>query len=124
MPTVTASSSLFLPARSSIRCRANASIIIVSNPPYIPTGDLAGLEPEVRDHEPRAALDGGADGLDFYRRIIPAAVGQLLPEGWLLVEVGVDQAAAVKEMFAANKFADIFAARDAGDRERVVGGRI
>jgi release factor glutamine methyltransferase len=98
--------------------------MIVSNPPYIPTGDLAGLEPEVRDHEPRAALDGGADGLDFYRLIIPAAVGQLQPRGWLLVEVGVDQAAAVKEMFAANKYADIFAARDAGDRERVVGGRI
>jgi len=97
--------------------------IIVSNPPYIPSGDLAGLEPEVREHEPRAALDGGADGLDFYRRIIPQAVGHLQPGGWLLVEVGVGQAAAVKELFVVDNYAEIFSARDSGGIERVVGGR-
>jgi release factor glutamine methyltransferase len=98
--------------------------IIVSNPPYIPTADLAGLEPEVRDFEPRVALDGGQDGLDFYRIIIPAAVGMLKPKGRLLVEVGVGQAAAVRDMFAANKFSDIFTARDPGGIDRVVGGGI
>jgi len=97
--------------------------IIVSNPPYIPTGDLAGLEPEVREFEPHAALDGGVDGLDFYRLIVRETVGHLQPGGWLLVEVGVDQAEAVKELFAVGNYADIFATRDAGGVERVVGGR-
>jgi len=97
--------------------------IIVSNPPYIPTGDLAGLEPEVREFEPHAALDGGVDGLDFYRLIVRETVGHLQPGGWLLVEVGVDQAEAVKELFAVGNYADIFTARDAGGVERVVGGR-
>jgi release factor glutamine methyltransferase len=97
--------------------------VIVSNPPYIPSGDLAGLDPEVRDFEPRAALDGGTDGLDFYRLLIPAAVDHLQPGGWLLVEVGIDQAAAVKDIFAVNGFSAIFTARDPGEIERVVGGR-
>lgn len=98
--------------------------LIVSNPPYIPTGDLAALAPEVRDFEPREALDGGADGLDFYRLIIPAANEHLRAGGWLLVEVGIDQAAAIKEMFATNGFSAIFAARDPGGVDRVVGGQL
>ena len=98
--------------------------LIVSNPPYIPSGDLPGLEPEVRDYEPLAALDGGVDGLDFYRLIIPAAVDQLSPGGWLLVEVGIDQAIAVRELFASSGFSAIFAAKDPGGVDRVVGGKI
>lgn len=67
--------------------------LIVSNPPYIPTADLAGLEPEVRDFDPPGALDGGADGLDFYREIIPQALEHLNRSGWLLLECGCGQSA-------------------------------
>ena len=98
--------------------------LIVSNPPYIPTADLAGLQPEVRDFEPLGALDGGPDGLDFYRIIVPAAPGQLSPGGWLMVEVGVDQVGPVQELFAHAGFRELFTARDPGGIERVVGGRL
>ncbi len=70
--------------------------LIVSNPPYIRTGDLAELEPEVTEHDPTLALDGGEDGLDAYRRIIGEAPGRLAPGGWLVLEIGEGQAAAVR----------------------------
>ena len=98
--------------------------LIVSNPPYIPTADLAVLQPEVRGYEPKGALDGGLDGLEFYRFIIPAAPEYLTPGGWLMVEVGIGQADMVKEMFTAAGFSEIFTAKDPGGIERVVGGRI
>jgi release factor glutamine methyltransferase len=99
--------------------------LIVSNPPYIPTGDLAGLQPEVRDFEPRGALDGGADGLDFYRIIIPAAPDFLNPGGWLLFEVGIGQAERVAGLFGTTgRFGEPFTAKDPGGIERVVGGRL
>ncbi len=98
--------------------------LIVSNPPYIPAADIKSLQPEVRDFEPRAALDGGIDGLDFYRLITPAAPDYLLPGGWLLLEVGAGQSAAVTEMFAVSGFSAIFSAKDHAGIERVVGGRI
>ncbi len=96
--------------------------LIVSNPPYIPTGDLETLQPEVRDYEPRTALDGGRDGLDFYRLIIPAAHGYLNAGGWLMLEVGISQAEAVKGMLAEAGFTDLFIARDQSLIDRVVGG--
>ena len=74
---------------------------IVSNPPYIPTADIAGLAPEVRSAEPMGALDGGADGLAFYRRLVAEAPSLLLPGGFLAVEVGVHEAQPVAEMAAA-----------------------
>lgn len=98
--------------------------LVVSNPPYIPAAEIKNLQPEVRDFEPKAALDGGADGLDFYRRIIPAAAEYLTADGWLLLEVGAGQAAEVSEMFASNGFSAIFTATDSGGIERVVGGCI
>jgi len=98
--------------------------LIVSNPPYIPAAHIAALEPEVREYEPSTALDGGADGLDFYRLIIPAAPGHLNPGGWLLVEVGVDQSGAVTEMFAKNGFSAIFSAKDPAGIDRVVAGQL
>jgi release factor glutamine methyltransferase len=98
--------------------------LIVSNPPYIPTGVIAELQPEVRDHEPRGALDGGPDGLAFYRVIIPAALDYLNTGGWLLVEVGAGQAEQVRALFGeTGKFGELFTARDQGGIERVVGGR-
>jgi release factor glutamine methyltransferase len=98
--------------------------LILSNPPYISTTDIEKLQPEVRDFEPKSALDGGADGLDFYRLIIPAAPEYLHPDGWLLLEVGVGQSGAVTEIFAKNGFSAIFSAQDLGGIERVAGGRI
>lgn len=74
--------------------------LIVSNPPYIPEAEYRALEPNVRDYEPRLALHGGEDGLDVYRRLIPAAAGRLRPGGVLAVEVGAGQAAAVRALFA------------------------
>jgi release factor glutamine methyltransferase len=75
--------------------------LIVSNPPYIPEAEYRTLEANVRDYEPRMALHGGEDGLDVYRRLIPAAAGRLRPGGVLAVEVGAGQAAAVRALFAA-----------------------
>lgn len=98
--------------------------LIVSNPPYIPTADLETLQPEVREYEPWAALDGGADGLDFYRIIVPAAPEHLNPGGWLMVELGIGQAEAVLGMFGQTGFIDCFAARDPNGIDRVVGGRL
>ncbi len=99
--------------------------LIVSNPPYIPTGDIAGLQPEVRDFEPKAALDGGSDGLDFYRSIIPLAACHLNPCGWLLFEVGINQSPQVLELFEKEGcYDETFSAKGAGGVERVVGGRL
>jgi release factor glutamine methyltransferase len=75
--------------------------LIVSNPPYVATGDIAGLAPEVRDFDPHGALDGGHDGLDYYRAIAASAPALLAPGGLLVVEVGAGQAAAVDALFAA-----------------------
>lgn len=75
--------------------------IIVSNPPYIPSKDIPALDPEVRLHDPLRALDGGTDGLDFYRRIADDAPRFLAPGGLLAVEVGQGQAEDVANLFAA-----------------------
>ena len=96
--------------------------LIVSNPPYITTADLAGLQPEVRDYEPKLALDGGPDGLDAYRVIIAQAADHLQPGGWLWLEVGAGQAADVAALLAQAGFGGIITATDPGGIERVVGG--
>ena len=98
--------------------------IIVSNPPYIAEGELATLEPEVRDHEPRIALTPGQDGLAAYRKIIPAAHEFLKPGGWLMVEIGYEQAAEVEALFQAENFHRIEVRKDLGANPRVVCGQI
>jgi len=74
---------------------------VVSNPPYVPVADIAGLQPEVRDHEPPQALAGGDDGLDLIRRLVPEAAAALAPGGWLLFEFGFGQAEGVRAIIAA-----------------------
>lgn len=74
--------------------------LIISNPPYIPTADIEGLDTEVKDHEPRLALDGGRDGLDFYGKIAESAADRLKDGGCLLLECGIGQARKIKEMLA------------------------
>jgi release factor glutamine methyltransferase len=75
--------------------------LMVSNPPYIRSADIAGLTTEVRDHDPLAALDGGTDGLDGYRRLIPQSARLLAPRGVLVVEAGDGQASAIGELMMA-----------------------
>jgi release factor glutamine methyltransferase len=70
---------------------------LIANPPYVRSGEIAGLEPEVRDFDPIAALDGGSDGLHLYRRI-GAGIPTVIPDGWVVLEVGHDQADAVGEL--------------------------
>jgi len=96
--------------------------LIVSNPPYIPSSVIKSLEPEVRDFDPHDALDGGADGLDVYRAMVPGAAAHLNPGGWLLLEVGVGQAGDVAEIFrTAGTFGEPIISCDGGGIERVVG---
>ena len=95
--------------------------VIVSNPPYIPTGDLAGLQAEVKK-EPALALDGGPDGLALYRRIAAEAPAHLARGGWLLLEIGSDQAAEVGGLLAAD-FEQISVYADLNGLDRVVAGR-
>jgi release factor glutamine methyltransferase len=96
--------------------------LVVSNPPYIPTADIETLDPEVRDHEPRLALDGGADGLDAYRRLAPEILHVLKPGGQFVVEVGAGQAADVEALFRQAGAEALRRHRDLADRERVVAG--
>ena len=97
--------------------------LVVSNPPYIRTAELAGLEPEVKEHEPHLALDGGPDGLTAYRELAPQILRVLKPEGLFLVETGWDQTAEVKALFEAAGAWDVSVVKDLSDRDRVVTGR-
>lgn len=96
--------------------------LIVSNPPYIAQAEMAGLSPEVRDHEPQFALTPGGDGLDAYREITAGVVGHLSQGGRLIVEIGLTQAAEVKEMFKASGLQEIRVVKDLDGRDRVVTG--
>ena len=84
--------------------------LIISNPPYIESEVIEGLEPEVKDHEPRLALDGGTDGLNFYRKIAQEAAAYLKKDGVLMMEIGCEQKDAVKEIL-----------RQTGEYERIIG---
>ena len=94
--------------------------LVVSNPPYVRTGDIPGLAPDVRLFEPVAALDGGPDGLDVYRRLMPQAAQALRPGGALLLEVGEDQAGAVCELARAAGFALVPVHKDLSRKDRMV----
>ncbi|RYF87800.1 MAG: peptide chain release factor N(5)-glutamine methyltransferase, partial [Caulobacteraceae bacterium] len=96
--------------------------LVVSNPPYIPTLDIEGLDPEVRDHEPRLALDGGPDGLDAYRLLAPEILRVLKPGGLFAVEIGHDQSAAVEALFREAGADQVRTTKDLATRDRVVTG--
>ncbi len=96
--------------------------LIIANPPYIKSEEIENLMPEVRDHEPRRALDGGADGLTYYRRIADGAADYLAPGGLLLFETGFDQGEQVTEILKENGFSNIILKKDYGGNVRVCGG--
>lgn len=97
---------------------------IVSNPPYIPTGDIPGLEASVRNYEPHLALDGGADGLDFYRSISRDWKEALAPGGRLFFEVGIGQADPVLRLMRSQGFGDLQVVKDQNKIPRVVLGTL
>jgi release factor glutamine methyltransferase len=94
--------------------------LVVSNPPYIPSGDIPGLDPEVRDHDPLLALDGGPDGLQAYRDLAPEIRRILRPGGVFAVEIGWDQGPQVKALFEDAGFQDVIVVKDLSDRDRVI----
>lgn len=94
--------------------------LIVSNPPYIPTGDLASLSREVTEYDPGLALDGGHDGLDAYRAIVSQAGNRLEDGGCLALEIGIGQRHSVAALAAAHGFAETGVFRDLGGVERVL----
>lgn len=96
--------------------------IIVSNPPYISSAEVEKLMPEVRDHEPRMALDGTEDGLYFYRRIIEEAGKHLVSSGMLFFEIGYDQGQAVSELMRAQGYREVQVVQDYAGLDRVVLG--
>lgn len=96
--------------------------LIVSNPPYIPTKVIEKLEPEVREYDPRLALDGKEDGLYFYRRICREAPGHLRDGGLLAVEIGSDQGASVKDLFREAGLREIRVGKDLAGLDRYVMG--
>lgn len=96
--------------------------VIVSNPPYIARKTIETLSPEVKDHDPRLALDGGPDGLEAYRTIFAQAARWLKPEGWVVVEIGADQGPQVRALLQKAGFEDVIVEKDLADLDRVVYG--
>ncbi len=97
--------------------------LILVNPPYIPRAEISDLMPEVRDYEPHLALDGGEEGLDFYRRLAASAALYLKEDGWLLMEHGAAQEAAIREIFAdwpQGRGSAVISRRDAAGHDRVL----
>lgn len=97
--------------------------IIVSNPPYIPTGEINSLMPEVREHEPLLALDAGEDGLEFYRRISAESKKHLNKGGYIFYEIGYNQGEDVKLILTTEGFSDVIVRKDLSGLNRVVSAR-
>ena len=96
--------------------------LVVANPPYIPSDHIAALDPEVRDHDPRLALDGGADGLDAYRRLAPEVLRRAQAGAPFLVEIGHDQSVAVEALFRQAGAQGVRTVKDLALKDRVVAG--
>jgi release factor glutamine methyltransferase len=105
-----------LPAQSQYQ-------LVVSNPPYIPSAEIAALEPEVKDWEPRTALDGGPDGLEFYRLLAQAAPAALAPGGKIMLELGDGEAESVCDIFQKQKWIVESVLEDYTHRPRIFIGR-
>jgi len=98
--------------------------IILSNPPYIQSEVIETLDEEVKNYDPRIALDGGADGLVFYRRIVDDSLRYIKASGSLMMEIGYDEATQVREIMAGRGYADLKVVKDYSKLDRVITGRI
>jgi release factor glutamine methyltransferase len=98
--------------------------LVISNPPYIRSGEIAALAVEIKDHEPLQALDGGDDGLAFYRQWIPQMHSLLRNSGCVILEIGADQSGAVAQLFRDTGFSDVATAKDYAGQSRAVIARI
>ncbi len=116
--TILLEGDLFAPLPPGLRFR-----VITANPPYIPAAEYAALPPEVREFEPKLALEAGADGLDVLRRIAEAAPARLLSGGWLLCEIDSPQAAAVTALFQENGLEEAAVHPDRFGRARIATAR-
>jgi release factor glutamine methyltransferase len=96
--------------------------LVVSNPPYVSSEVIETLDPEVKDHEPRMALDGGPDGLDAYRVLAPEVLRVLKPEGVFALEIGYDQGPAVEALMTAAGASEVRVLQDMAGKDRVVAG--
>ncbi|MFZ1948069.1 MAG: methyltransferase, partial [bacterium] len=94
--------------------------VVVCNPPYVATGEIEGLQPEVRDYEPRVALDGGASGLDFFAGVLPDLPSILRGPGVVAFEIGAAQAAEVSAIFSGAGLGPVEVVRDLAGRDRIV----
>lgn len=97
--------------------------LIISNPPYIASAEIEGLMPEVREHDPMSALDGGPDGLDAYREITELAARGMQPGAWLVFEIGFDQKQTVTALLKDAGFAEITCRKDLGGNDRAIAAR-
>jgi len=97
--------------------------MVTSNPPYVQQGEIAGLAPDIRDHEPHLALDGGADGLDVIRRLASQSKSFLKPGGWLLFELSPEQAPAGVEILKSEEYSDVSVKNDLSGQARLIVGR-
>ncbi len=104
--------------------KENQFDFILSNPPYIETKVIDSLQEDIKQHEPKLALDGGEDGLDFYRAIIEQSKSYISPEGFIAFEIGYNQAEAVKKIFVENGYPNVTIAKDLAGFDRVVIGMI
>mgnify|MGYP000947006333 FL=1 len=102
----------------------NSVDIIVSNPPYIPEDEIFGLQDEIKKYEPLWALDGGEDGLNYYRRIIPQSKEYLKNRGILVFEMGFDQGRKIKELMEKGNFRNINILKDLQGLDRVITGEL
>jgi release factor glutamine methyltransferase len=114
--------SLFKPLKALFASRRSPAIfdLIISNPPYIQSRDIENLQPEIREWEPAAALDGGGDGLDYYSIIIPEARNYLGEDGFLIMEIGMGQAKDIKEMAENAGFRRVSLVKDYAGIERIL----
>ncbi len=110
-------------AAEFLEAKRGAFDAVACNPPYVPTADIERLLPEVRDHEPLLGLDGGPDGLSFYRQVIPLLPGVTAPGGIIAFEIGDAQGPAVAALLESGGFADVAVHKDYGHSDRVVTAR-
>lgn len=113
--------SRFAPLPEHLKGRVD---LLVSNPPYVRSDDIDGLDREVAEHDPHTALDGGTDGLDFYRALAGGFAAWLRPGGWIALEIGDDQAEEVCGILAASGAVEAKVRRDYNDRDRIVTARL